>query len=65
MFQTHTDVEVSLLDTQGRRLRRITSGYYSAGDHSVSFTREGLPAGAYFCQVRIGAFRVSRKVLFM
>lgn len=63
--QNASDVEVTLLDTQGRRLRRITSGYYSAGDHSVNFTREGLPSGAYVCQVRIGAFRVSRKVLFM
>ena len=60
-----SDVEVSLLDTLGRQLRRITSGYYSAGDHSVNFSREGIPPGAYVCQVRIGAFRVSRKVLFM
>lgn len=60
-----TNVEITLHDAQNRQLRRIASGYYLAGEHRVSFTREGLPAGVYFCQVHIGAFRVSRKVLFM
>ncbi|OYD17016.1 hypothetical protein CH330_01130 [candidate division WOR-3 bacterium JGI_Cruoil_03_51_56] len=41
-------VQISLFDALGRRVRQLVDREESAGFHSVSFNRQGLPTGAYF-----------------
>jgi len=48
----HVDLE--LLDLQGRAVRRLASGDFAAGEHSLGIEREGLPAGVYWLRLRSG-----------
>ena len=57
-------VSLELIDLQGRSLRRLASGSYAAGEHSLSIDRDGLPAGIYWLRLRAaGAQRQSRFVV--
>jgi len=47
-------VELSLLDLQGRAVRRLAAGSFDAGEHSLALEREGLPAGVYWLRLRAG-----------
>jgi hypothetical protein len=58
------DVRLDLLDLQGRTLRRLATGPYAAGEHSLNLGRDGLPAGIYWLRLRTaGAERHSRFVV--
>jgi len=45
-------VHISILDLLGREARVITSGYFSAGFHSMRFDRGALAEGLYFYRMR-------------
>jgi hypothetical protein len=55
-----TDVDLALVDVQGRRLITLIHGKQPAGRHVVSWEGEqdggrAIPAGVYFVQLRAGA----------
>jgi uncharacterized protein (DUF1501 family) len=56
-------VSLTLLDTQGRVVRKIAEGNYPAGIHNVVLNREDLSAGTYFYQLRLNGLGVTRKML--
>ena len=53
-------VSLRLVDLQGREVRRLASGSYPAGAHTVPLDTHGLAAGVYL--VRLDAPRASRTV---
>lgn len=56
-------VTLQLLDAQGRVVRKWTEGYYPAGKHQVTVSREGLPPGVYYCQLRLNGIGTVRKMV--
>ena len=55
-------VSVALYDAAGILLRVLDEGVRSAGEHAISFTAATLPNGVYYCSVRSGTDRVTRKM---
>jgi hypothetical protein len=63
-----TQVETTIYDVSGRRVRELTSGFLSAGEHVLAWDgrdSEGQPvrAGIYFARVRAGNTRLTTKML--
>ncbi len=56
-------VSVHLLDTQGRRIRKLAEGMYPAGQHSIRVERAGLSTGTYFYQLRFNGMAVMKKMV--
>ncbi len=54
---------LTLFDVTGREVRRIASGYFSAGEHTVAFSRGTLPAGAYFYRLETGGSSQTRAMI--
>jgi hypothetical protein len=48
-------LDLTLVDLQGRAVRRVASGTYAAGEHSFTIARDGLPAGIYWLRLRSGS----------
>jgi hypothetical protein len=49
-----SNVDLSMLDVQGRSVRRLASGFHDAGEHSLDVPRDGLSAGIYWLRLRSG-----------
>jgi len=45
------DVELNVLDIQGRLVERVVSGMYSIGNHDIVFNGSNLSSGVYFVQL--------------
>ncbi len=58
-------VSITLLDAQGRNIRKIAEGNYPAGVHNVTFNRDGLPSGSYYYVLRINGLGVTKKMLIL
>jgi len=63
-----TEVETTIFDVSGRRVRELDSGWLSAGEHVLTWDghdTEGRPvrAGIYFARVRAGSTRLTPKIL--
>lgn len=58
-------VTITLLDAQGRTLRKITEGNYPTGTHRVVFNRDGLPSGAYYYLLKVNGLGVTKKLLVL
>jgi uncharacterized protein (DUF1501 family) len=56
-------VSIQLYDTQGRFVRKLHEGDFSAGKHEVRIPREGLDTGTYFYQLRLNGLSVTKKML--
>jgi photosystem II stability/assembly factor-like uncharacterized protein len=63
-FRLPRDSEASLqlYDAEGRVLRVLANGIYSAGDHEVVLDGRSLPAGTYFYRLRAGDLVETRKL---
>ncbi|MBN1155579.1 T9SS type A sorting domain-containing protein, partial [candidate division KSB1 bacterium] len=57
-----TDVEIELIDVQGRRVASIAEGRYESGSHEVLFNASELSSGIYFYRLRTAAFEQIRKL---
>ena len=47
-----SDVQLDLLDLQGRSLRSLSRARYGPGEHSLAIDRAGLAAGIYWLRLR-------------
>lgn len=58
-------VSVSLLDGNGRKIKRLVNAVQESGDHTYSFSREDLniPAAEYFVQFTVGKTTIPVKVI--
>lgn len=62
-----TRVKLDIYDTTGKRIRKLTSGQQSAGNHVVSWRGNGengkpVPAGDYFYVLKIGKTEYQRRI---
>ena len=58
-------INLTLLDSQGRVIRKLAEGNYPAGHHSVVFNRDGLPGGSYYYVLKINGLGVTKKMLVL
>lgn len=56
-------VSLQVYDEVGRPVRTLVNGEVAAGDHLYSLQGDRLPAGIYFCTLKIGAFVDTRRLL--
>ncbi len=64
------NVDISVYNMLGQKVRDLFSGKQSAGTHSVSWdgredSGEKLSSGVYFFRVEVGDEKASRKVMFV
>ncbi len=66
-FQLPTTGRASLVvyDLLGRAVRRVFDESFSAGDHAVSFTADGLPSGTYLIRLASGDFSETRRITLL
>jgi uncharacterized protein (DUF1501 family) len=62
-LQSRAQVELVLYDVRGSVIASIAAGAYAAGRHAIPLSTFGLPRGVYFYQLRVGAQKVSRKMV--
>ena len=59
----NAQVELTLMDAMGRRVKQVMYENRAAGKHRIPLSTADLPAGAYFCSLRTGKERVTVKML--
>jgi thiol-disulfide isomerase/thioredoxin len=59
------DVDVSLYDCLGRKVKTLHQGVLEAGNHRVSFETDALPAGTYFIKATAGAYKQVNKLVVL
>lgn len=57
------DVQVSVLDVQGREVARLANGRFTAGRHTLAWDGGDAAPGLYFVSVRHGATRETSRVI--
>jgi hypothetical protein len=55
-------IEMAVYDVSGREIARVADGQYPAGYHEVEW-QSGSRTGIYFVQIKLGAERVTRKIV--
>jgi uncharacterized delta-60 repeat protein len=56
-------ITIELFDLQGRKIKTIKQGNFSAGTHSLKFSADDLPKGVYFLQLKTVNFIGVQKVV--
>ena len=56
-------VNLQLLDLQGRVIKTLLSETRSAGSHTISFSNKGLSSGIYFYKMEAGGFNATKKMI--
>jgi hypothetical protein len=59
------EVEIGLYDVSGRLTKRITSGKYTAGTHTIEFDVKSLSSGVYFVSFTAGERTLTHKIVVM
>ena len=60
-----TQVELSVFDMFGRKVKTLEEGYKLAGAYSVDVRMDGMPAGVYSYQLRMPGKVLSKKMIVM
>ena len=59
------DVEVSVYNSLGQKVRSLVYGYKEAGNYQVTFEAADLPSGLYLYELRSGGYTSVRKMILM
>ncbi|MEM8488975.1 MAG: PQQ-dependent sugar dehydrogenase, partial [Bacteroidota bacterium] len=59
------DVQLTVYDMQGRRVKTLVDQRLPAGTHEVVFDAEGLASGAYLYELATPTTRLSKQMLFI
>ncbi|GEM_PF-6466182 len=59
------EVNVEVFDLLGRKVATVLDQSLESGLHRIHFSPENLASGIYFCWLRFGDYRQSRKLLLM
>ncbi|KAA3613575.1 MAG: T9SS C-terminal target domain-containing protein [Calditrichaeota bacterium] len=60
-----SDVEITIFDIQGRRVKTLIDKNQNAGNYTVKFNATDLSSGTYFYTFRAGSFVQTRKMLLI
>ncbi|MCB9235130.1 MAG: Omp28-related outer membrane protein [Bacteroidia bacterium] len=62
-FNELTPAEISLYNTMGQKVRDLSSGTYTPGEHSVYFDVQNIPNGVYFVTLTTQKGRFNQKIV--
>lgn len=60
-----SQVRLEVYNIAGQRLATVATGFYSAGEHSVTFDGSGLASGIYMYRLEAGAFVETKKMVLL
>lgn len=60
-----SDVELSIYDINGRKVKNLVSGVRGAGEYSVNFSLDDAASGIYFARIKAGNETSSRKIILV
>jgi len=60
-----SNVEITIFNIQGRRVKTLVNKRQDIGSYTVSFSGENLSSGAYFYTFKAGSFMQTRKMLLI
>lgn len=61
---THpSEVEISVYDVLGKKVADLFKDNVGAGEHTVDWSAQNIPAGLYFLQVKAGDITLNKKIL--
>lgn len=58
-------VTAEIFNTAGQKVEMLTSGFFEAGSHTLTWNAVDYPAGIYFCTVKCGKFSDSVKMTLL
>ncbi|MGH1365105.1 MAG: T9SS type A sorting domain-containing protein [Calditrichia bacterium] len=58
-------VELNLYDLGGRLVRNLTTGFFTAGEHTIKVSASNLTSGVYIYTLQSGNKRTSRKMVLL
>ncbi len=64
-LKTRSNVQLTIYDFTGRKIKTLINQAQSAGEHSVTFDASGLVGGIYIYKLKAGAFEQSRRMLLL
>ena len=59
------DVEITVYNSLGQKVRSLVEGYKEAGNYQVTFEAADLPSGLYLYELRSGGYTSVRKMILM
>ncbi|MBE9491351.1 MAG: T9SS type A sorting domain-containing protein, partial [Bacteroidetes bacterium] len=57
------DVQVTIYDSQGKKMKDIFPLKYSGNEQSIKFHSQDLPAGIYYYNLSVGSHQISNKMV--
>lgn len=58
-------IEISIFDMLGRKVRSLVNGFEKKGDHTVTFNANSLPSGIYFYNLTAAGYSRTEKIVLM
>ena len=58
-------VNVDLMDNQGKVVKAMVNGVYEPGEHKIDVELTGLPTGHYIYQFKTGSYKESKKLVII
>lgn len=57
-----SEIELTVYDLMGRRVKQLATGSHSAGTHQVHLSASSLPSGVYIVRLRAGEKQKTRRI---
>ncbi len=64
-LSSSNDVTLRVFDVLGKNVATLVDGVQPVGSHTVTFDASRLSSGTYFCQLKIGAYVSTKKMVLM
>ncbi len=64
-IQQDSQIEISLLTLDGRRIMNIADAFYNKGNHSVRIDAKGIPTGSYLVVMRQNGMITSERAILV
>ncbi|MEO8472684.1 MAG: DUF1501 domain-containing protein [Chryseolinea sp.] len=65
MLNGYYQVNVNLMNTQGKIVKAMVDGMYEPGEHKIEVDISSLPAGAYVYQLKTGFYKEAKKLIIV
>jgi hypothetical protein len=60
-----SEVELTIFDISGRKVKSISDGYQGSGVHRIGWVTEGLSSGIYFYRIKAGDYIETKKMVLL
>jgi hypothetical protein len=65
MLNGYYQVNVNLMNNQGKIVKAMVDGMYEPGEHKIEVDISSLPAGAYVYQLKTGFYKEAKKLVII